>query len=141
MEWGIFGPKIAKHENFTKSFQQIFSKFFRNFDRHSDGIKSDCFFIFQDNFDYAQKPPLWTFLGAKLTCFIFLASMFCFSRKCYSQNRGFTATLFLLFNVFASIPVVEAFLTTRKAQMFFFLQDNLDLKTFCINHVVLYQML
>ena len=41
--------------------------------------KNIFFPFFQDNVDYAQKTPLWRFLFAKLTCFIFLVSLLCFS--------------------------------------------------------------
>ena len=45
-----------EYKNVTRSVFFDFSDILCN-DKNSKGRKSDCFFFFQDNFDYAPKKP------------------------------------------------------------------------------------
>ena len=79
-EWDLFGSKNAKIKKFHTKYSLDFSGILWDC-RHPEGSESD-------NFDYVKVTPLWTFLGTKLTYFIYLVSLFCFRGSCIVRTEG-----------------------------------------------------
>ena len=77
-EWDIFGHQKAKIQKFHQVSWLDFSKILFE-DRISKESKSDCVFIFNDDFDYSQTTFPWKFSGKKLVCFIVLVLLLYFS--------------------------------------------------------------
>lgn len=83
---------VQKCKNKKVSYK-IFIRFFGNFmGLQASRRKWKWLFLqksfFKKNFDYVKVTPLWTFLGTKLTYFIYLVSLFCFLGSCIVRTEG-----------------------------------------------------
>ena len=72
--------------------------------------KEETVTVFQDKLGYARKSPLWTFLGTKLTFFIFFVSYFVFHDS-FTVRTG--VWLLLLWNLETWFLIFDATDVTR----------------------------